>query len=89
MSVIPLRREPQLPTTVLHRPTETLTFNDLALAYLEDFALQRYRSMNTAKPRVGHLRGFFDGWLATAITTESNRQYQRHRRERGCRGGHN
>ena len=84
MSVIPLRREPQLPTMVLPGPTETLTFNDLALAYLEDFALQRYRSMNTAKPRVGHLRGFFDGWLATAITTESIRQYQRHRRDEGA-----
>jgi integrase len=84
MSVIPLRGDPQSTTAVLVGPTETLTFNDLALAYLEDFALQRYRSMNTAKPRVGHLRGFFDGSLANAITTESIRHYQRHRREQGA-----
>ena len=84
MSVIPLRREPWLPTTALASPSETLTFNDLALAYLEDFELQRYRSISTAKPRVGHLRSFFDGWITTAITTESIRQYQRHRREQGA-----
>ena len=30
-----------------------ITFEELAQAYLEDYTLQRYRSMNTAKPRVG------------------------------------
>ena len=60
MSVIALRRESWLPTTVLTSPSETLTFNDLALAYIEDFALQRYRSISTARPRVGHLHSFFE-----------------------------
>jgi hypothetical protein len=84
MSVIPLRRESWLPPSTVVGSTETVTFNDLARAYLEDFALQRYRSMSTARPRVGHLRGFFDGWLVTTITTESIRRYQRHRREQGA-----
>ena len=61
--------------------TETdITFEDLAQEYLADYTLQRYRSMNTAKLRVGHLRSFFAGWTAGAITTDAIRQYQAHRR---------
>ena len=44
-----------------------VTFDDLAKLYLEDFKLQQYRSLNTAKPRVGHLRSFFEGWRAEAM----------------------
>jgi integrase len=65
----------------------TLTFEDLAKAYLEDYELQRYRSMNTAKPRVGHLRGFFDGWAADAITGDAIRTYQLHRRQQRAESG--
>ena len=61
-----------------------LTFDEMAKAYLEDYVLQRYRSMNTAKPRVGHLRGFFDGWAVDAITADAVRQYQLHRRQEGA-----
>lgn len=64
-----------------------LTFGDLAKAYLEDYELQRYRSMNTAKPRVGHLRDFFDGWAADAITGDAIRQYQLHRRQQRAESG--
>ena len=45
MSVIPLRSDPRSPTPVVADPTGTRTFNDLVSAYLEDFELQRYRSM--------------------------------------------
>ena len=57
-------------------PESNLTFDDLAHAYLEDYELQRYRSLSTAKPRVGHLRSFFDGWSAEHITGDAVRQYQ-------------
>ena len=57
-----------------------ITFEELAQAYLEDYTLQRYRSMNTAKPRVGHLHSFFAGWTAEAITTDAIRRYQHDRR---------
>ena len=80
MAVFPFRRDHRSPTPVLIGQAP-VSFDDLARLYLEDFELQRYRSMNTAKPRVGHLRTFFEGWLAEAITTESIRQYQRSRRD--------
>ena len=40
--------------------------------------------MNTARVRVEHLRDFFGGWRADAITTDSVRNYQRARREHGA-----
>jgi integrase len=61
-----------------------LTFDDLARAYFEDYELQRYRSMATAKPRVAHLRDWFGGWQASAITPDSIRQYQLARRAKGA-----
>ena len=33
-----------------------VTFDIMAQAYLEDYVLQRYRTLNTARPRVEHLR---------------------------------
>ncbi len=58
-----------------------LTFDIMAQAYLEDYVLQRYRTLNTARPRVEHLRGFFGGWAVEAITSDSVRNYQLYRRE--------
>jgi integrase len=52
----------------------------LARAYLEDYQLHCYRTMNTARPRVEHLREFFGGWAVEAITADAVRQYQLHRR---------
>ena len=57
-----------------------LTFDDLAARYLEDYALHRYRTLTTARPRVAHLRGFFGGWPVDTLTAEAVRQYQRYRR---------
>src|SRR5712692_4071173 len=51
------------PLVIIPVPDGTpLTFDILAQAYLEEYALQRYRTMNTARGRVEHLRGFFGGW---------------------------
>src|SRR5712691_3793703 len=61
-----------------------LTFDVIARAYLEDYQLHRYRTMNTARPRVEHLRAFFGGWTVEAITAEAVRQYQLHRRRQGA-----
>jgi integrase len=69
------------PLEIIPVPDGTpLTFDILAQAYLEDYTLQRYRTMNTARGRVEHLRGFFGGWAAEAITADRVRTYQLHRR---------
>jgi hypothetical protein len=57
-----------------------VTFELIAQAFLEGYVLQRYRTLNTIRPRVDYLRTFFGGWLAEAITTDAVRQYQLHRR---------
>ena len=61
-----------------------LTFDLLAQAYLEDYALQRYRTMTTARARVEHLREFFGGWAVEAVTADAVRRYQLHRRTQGA-----
>ena len=55
-----------------------LTFDVLARAYFEDYVLQRYRTLNTARGRVDHLRERFGGWVAEAITADDVRRYQLH-----------
>jgi integrase len=60
-----------------------LTFDVMASAYLEDYQLHRYRTMVTARARVEHLRGFYGGWTADAITADSVRDYQLFRRKHG------
>src|SRR5262245_19692878 len=61
-----------------------LTFDVMARAYLEDYQLHRYRTMNTARPRVEHLREVFGGSLVEAITADAVRAYQLHRRQQGA-----
>src|SRR5713101_4956989 len=61
-----------------------VTFDTMARAYLEDYVLQRYRTMNTARPRVEHLRECFGGWTAEAMTADRVRDYQLHRRKQGA-----
>jgi len=61
-----------------------LTFDAMARTYLEDYLLQQYRTMNTARPRVEHLRGFFGGWPAERMTADAVREYQLHRRAHGA-----
>jgi integrase len=61
-----------------------LTFDILAQAYLEDYVLQRYRSLNTARGRVEHLRAAFGGWRVEQITSDEVRTYQLRRRKQGA-----
>jgi len=61
-------------------PGAPLTFDTLAQAYLEDYVLQRYHTLSTARARVEHLRRFFGGWCFEAITSDSVRNYQMSRR---------
>src|SRR5262245_13275897 len=65
-------------------PGTPLTFDVLARAYLEDYVLQRYRTLNTARAHVEHLRRTFGGQLADAITADAVRQYQLARRAEGA-----
>src|SRR5262245_22470013 len=77
------RRNPPLDLTP--DPVGTpLTFDGMARAYLEDYQLQRYRTMNTARPRVEHLREVFGGWTADTMTADAVRHYQLHRRRQGA-----
>ena len=57
------RKNPPLEITPLPDGS-LLTFDTMAQAYLEDYVLQRYRTLTTARARVEHLRGFFGGWAA-------------------------
>jgi integrase len=61
-----------------------LTFDLMAQAPLEDYVLQQYRTLNSIRARVEYLRGFFGGWPAETITTDTVRQYQLHRRAQGA-----
>ena len=77
------RKNPPLDLTPLPERTP-LTFDAMAHAYLEDYVLQEYRSLSTARPRVEHLREFLGGWGAEAITADSVRQYQLYQRKQGA-----
>lgn len=77
------RKNPPLDLTPVPEGTP-LTFDTMARAYLEDYQLQRYRTMNTARPRVEHLRGVLGGWAAERITADAIRRYQLHRRQEGA-----
>ena len=80
-----MRGRKNLPLDLTPVPDGTpLTFDTLAQAYLEDYALQRYRTMTTARARVEHLREFLGGWAVEAITADAARRYQLHRRKQGA-----
>src|SRR5947207_1972099 len=61
-----------------------LTFEDLARAYLEDYGLQGYRTADSARGRVAHLKATFCGLRADSITPGAIRQYQLSRRQAGA-----
>ena len=67
-----------------HARSRSLTFDALAAWYLDDYAVRRLRTLNTARGRVANLRAVFTGWQATAITSEAVRTYQRTRRAAGA-----
>ncbi len=48
------------------------TFDDLAGAYVADYQLREHRTLSTARARVEHLRRYFGGMLAAAITEGSS-----------------
>ncbi len=77
------RKNPPLDLTPVPAGTP-LTFDVMAKAYLEDYVLQRYRTMNTARPRVEHLREFLGGWAVDTITADAVRRYQLYRRKHGA-----
>ena len=77
------KRNPPLDLTPLPDGTP-LTFDGMARAYLEDYHLQRNRTMNTARPRVEHLRSFLGGWAVAALTADAVRRYQLYRRTQGA-----
>ena len=77
------RKNPPLDLTPLPDGTP-LTFDTMAHAYLEDYVLQQYRTLNTARPRVEHLREFFGGWSVEGMTADSIRNYQLWRRNQGA-----
>ena len=55
----------------------------MAIPYLQDYQLQRYRSLTTARARVEHLRGFSGGMPAQSMTPDRVRDYQLYRRKQG------
>src|SRR5688572_698657 len=70
------------------RHSPTVTLDQLIKAYLQDYKLREFRSLNTARARANHLREFFGGrCLPTAITPERIREYQRARRAQGFANG--
>lgn len=79
------RRNPPLDLTPVPEGTP-LTFDVMARAYLEDYVLQRYRTLTTARARVEHLRGFLGGWAVETITADAVRRYQLHRLHRRKEG---
>ena len=77
------KKNPALDLTPTSEGTP-LTFDVMARAYLEDYQLQRYRTMSTARPRVEHLRELFRGRAPETITADAVRQYQLFRRSQGA-----
>src|SRR5687768_7416806 len=77
------RRNPPLDFTSVSEEA-LLTFDSMALAYLEDYVLHQYRTLTTARARVEHLRSQFGGQQPEAITADTIRGYQIHRRKEGA-----
>ena len=69
--IVPVPEDAPLHSTRWRRPTRRLR-------------VARYRTLTTARGRVEHLRGFFGSWAADAITPDSVRNYQLHRRNQGA-----
>ena len=77
------RKKPPLDLTPL-RDGAPLTFDTMALAYLEDYVLQRHRSLSAARVRVEHLRRGFGDSAPEVITADRVRAYQLARRQGGA-----
>jgi len=77
------RRNPPLDLTAAPDGAP-LTFDAMATAYLQDYQLQRYRSLTTARARVEHLRSVFGQRRAETISADAVREYQLVRRKAGA-----
>jgi len=60
-----------------------LTFDHLAAAYIDDYELQGYRTIDSARGRVANLRAVFGNQATAAITPSAIRDYQTARRKKG------
>src|SRR4051794_22155257 len=74
------RKSPPL-EFLIAAPDTPFTFDLLAQGYLQDYVLQQFRTLSTARPRVEHLRGYFGGWPVERLTADAVRAYQLYRRE--------
>ena len=64
------------------------SLGDLIDAYVQDYQVRQFRSINTARGRVAHLTAFFGRDVrAAALTTHQIRQYQLARRAAGAATG--
>jgi len=54
---------------------DRVTFEDLEKLYLQDYELNKKKSVKTAEIRAGHLKGFFEGMRITAITSQKIQSY--------------
>ena len=62
-----------------------VTLSKLIEAYLQDYDVREFRSENTARGRVAHLRQFFkEDCQPQAITPQRIREYQVARRKEGA-----
>ena len=69
-------------------PSNGPTIGDLIDGYLQDYEVRQFRSIRTARGRVGHLVAFFGREArAASITTYQIRQYQLARRDAGAATG--
>jgi integrase len=69
-------------------PPRKVTFQTLADGLLDDYRINRRRSIYDAEKRIEkHLRPFFGNYLAAAITTEKAREYLLLRRAAGAADG--
>jgi integrase len=64
-----------------------VTFDTLAAAYLDEYAIRELRTLNTARGRIANLMKFFGGMQAAAITAPQIRRYQAVRRQQRAAGG--
>jgi integrase len=65
------------------RASTEITFDDLAAVYLEDYELQGYRTVDSARGRVANLKTVFGRQPVSSITLAAIRQYQATRRQLG------
>ena len=84
-------RHPRCPprgTATAHLRPQGPTLGALIDAYLQDYQVRQFRSINTARGRTAHLTTFFGrDARAAALTTHQIRQYQLARRAAGAATG--